>query len=260
MKHPDIYIATFAEGAIETAKECGFGLELDHPCISSNCDEEQQAATIQAMQEDLVAAGITDGHFLVHGPFTELSPCSMDSKAVDLMWERTRQTLAICRALSAPKLIMHSGYFPPMYQPVWHSKCSVDFWKALAPEIPDGLTICVENVFEETPEAFCQWIQQVDDPRIQVCLDVGHIQAMADTDWPAVRWIETFGSLTKHLHLHNNRGGRKDTHDNVQDGNLDMKALLDTARKHCPDATWTIESRNAQPSAQWLTEYTKENL
>lgn len=266
MEKDKIYIATFSEGAKEAAERYGFGLELDHLCISENLNEENREKITEEMTK--AAAGRSA---IVHGPFTELIPCAIDERARELAMKRHMESIEICRELGVRKLVLHSGWIPSMYFPSWQVERSVEYWKKLvdkagapvanaakacaatlgAGAAPDeALTICVENVFEPEPDTLIEIIDGVKDPRLKICLDAGHANAVKTTG-TVEEWIEKMGERIGHFHLHNNDGG-SDRHGELTDGALDMERILRLAEKCCPDATYTIESRKCKKSAAWM--------
>lgn len=251
-----IYIATFSDGAIEAAAKYGFGLEINHTCVSDNMNEECRQDTVEWIKRDLKAAKAENGKYLIHGPFTELSPSSIDSRAVQLTWDRLMDSVEFCKIFNSKKLVVHTGFFPFLYYPVWHKEKSIEFWSKFSDAVPKDLTVCIENVFEEDPIIFREIIDEVGKENIRVCLDVGHVNAMASTDWPAERWIEYLGERISHFHLHNNVGGKKDLHGHVYEGSMDMNKILDSIMTYCgDDVTLTIESQKAMESAKWLSEW-----
>ena len=54
-----------------------------------------------------------------------------------------------------------------------------------------------------------------------------------------------------HFHIHNNTGGW-DTHNALDDGEIEMLPLLEKSLELCPDATFSVESVALERSAQWL--------
>lgn len=266
MEKDKIYIATFSEGAKEAAERYGFGLELDHLCISENLNEENREKITEEMTK--AAAG---RRIIVHGPFTELIPCAIDERARELAMKRHMESIEICRELGVRKLILHSGWIPSMYFPSWQVERSVEYWKELVTKASapvanpakagaatlgagadpgEALTICVENVFEPEPDTLIEIIDGAGDPRLKICLDVGHANAVKTTG-TVEEWIEKMGERIGHFHLHNNDGG-SDSHGELTDGAMDMERILRLAEKRCPDATYTIESRKCEKSAAWL--------
>ena len=245
MEKDKIYIATFSEGAKEAAERYGFGLELDHLCISENLNEENREKITEEMTK--AAAGRSA---IVHGPFTELIPCAIDERARELAMKRHMESIEICRELGVRKLILHSGWIPSMYFPSWQVERSVEYWKELVTKAGKDFTICVENVFEAEPDTLMEIIDGAGDPRLKICLDVGHANAVKTTGI-VEEWIEKMGERIGHFHLHNNDGG-SDSHGELTDGALDMERILRLAEKRCPYATYTIESRKCEKSAAWL--------
>ena len=239
MEKDKIYIATFSEGAKEAAERYGFGLELDHLCISENLNEENREKITEEMTK--AAAG---RRIIVHGPFTELIPCAIDERARELAMKRHMESVEICRELGVRKLILHSGWIPSMYFPSWQVEKSVEYWKELVVKAGKDFTICVENVFEAEPDTLIEIIDGAGDPRLKICLDVGHANAVKTTG-TVEEWIEKMGERIGHFHLHNNDGG-SDSHGELTDGALDMEKILRLAEKRCPDATYTIESRKGE--------------
>lgn len=254
-----IHIATFSENAEETAKRYGYGLELDHLCISENLDEENLKNTLDQMKSSMEAAGIeSPERLIIHGPFTELMPCAIDRRARELARERHLQSVEVCRKLRVKKLILHSGWIPSMYFPSWQVEKSVEYWKSLAECLAEDFVLCIENVFEPEPDTLIDIIDGVNDPRIRICLDMGHANA-AKSAGTAEDWIERMGSRIGHFHIHNNDGTR-DSHQELDRGEMDMKRLLTLAEKVSPEATFTIESRKCEASARWLEAYMEDRI
>lgn len=245
-----IFIATFSENSRVQAQRYGFGLELNHLCISENLNEENRRNTIEEMAE--AQAGRCS---VVHGPFTELIPCAIDERARDLAMSRHLESVDICKRLGVNRLVLHSGWIPSMYFPSWQVDKSVRYWKELADKagIDEDFTICIENVFEPGPDTLIEIIDRVQDPRIWICLDVGHANAVT-TDGRVEEWIEKMGERIAHFHLHNN-DGTGDSHGELTEGNMDMERILKLAERHSPAATYTIESRKCEKSASWISEY-----
>ena len=250
-----IFIATFSRDAEKTAKEYGLGIELNDLCISSNLDEEKFDLVLERMKRHIRDAGQEGGKVIMHGPFTELSPASIDHLAVEMMLKRYRQTLVFCEKLDIKDLVLHDGYIPLIYHRDWHKKKSIAFWKSFAAELPDGLTVYVENVFDDEPVLLTEIIEETEMDNIRICLDVGHANAMRGTGPEVTEWIRTMAPYLGHFHLHNN-DGTGDLHDHVDKGTMDMRRVLDAICEFCsPDVTLTIESRESEPSARFLLEY-----
>ena len=125
------------------------------------------------------------------------------------------------------------------------------FWKEFVQEIPTDTVFCLENVFEEEPAMLTQIIRQVNDPRIRMCLDVGHVNAYSKV--PVMEWMDSCADIVSHFHIHNN-DTRRDAHGQLMDGTIPMKELLAVIDGKCPDATLTLELMDTEPSVRWILE------
>lgn len=134
--------------------------------------------------------------------------------------------------------------------PVWYVEQSILFWKAFLEEDP-GVQIVLENVLEEDPQWLLDIVKGVDDPRLKLCLDIGHANAFSGVS--VMDWLESWASYISHFHIHNNDGSQ-DQHNALTDGTIEIEKLLNRAQVLCPDATYTLELMKDAPSALWLKE------
>ena len=239
------FISTIAPDAAEAARKHGLGLEIAEYCTAWNMDE-QLPETDAAVRQKLEGVGKR----VLHGPFNELFPCAIDPKARALAAERYRQAIALAVGYGAEKVIIHGGYNPRIYYPIWYVEQSIGFWKAFLADAPN-VTIVLENVLEETPEMLLDIVRGVDHPQLKLCLDVGHVNAYSEI--PVMDWLTRWAPYLSHFHIHNNDGSR-DSHCPLDQGTIPMKELLNKAMALCPDATFTLDVMEAQPSVKWLEE------
>jgi sugar phosphate isomerase/epimerase len=113
------------------------------------------------------------------------------------------------------------------------------------------MEICLENVFEETIDMFLDIVRSINDNRLRICIDIGHVNAYSEIS--VDKWISECAEYIGHFHLHNNTG-EVDAHKPLGDGNLPMKDLLALIDDVCEGATCTIESLDAEESVKWLKE------
>lgn len=245
MKKENIYLSTIAADAAKVAAEYGFGLEIAEYCTAWNMDE-RFAETDPVVREKL--AGIKNR--VLHAPFNELFPCAIDKKARALAAERYRQAIDIAKSYGATKVIIHGGYNPRIYYPEWYVEQSVLFWKEFLQEDP-GVMIVTENVLEDDPQLLLDIVKGVDDPRLKLCLDIGHVNAYSKV--PVMDWLVAWVPYLSHFHIHNNDGSF-DSHNALNHGNIPVKDLLLHAECMCPDATLTLELLQDDPSVRWLKE------
>lgn len=245
MKREQIYLSTVAPDAQLCARECGFGLEIAEYCTAWNMDEKLTQVDPEVKKK---LEGISS--CLLHGPYNELFPCAIDKKARALAASRYRQAIDLAKGYGSKKVIIHGGYNPWIYYPVWYVGESVVFWKEFLKEDP-GVEIVLENVLETEPELILDIVKGVNDPRFRMCLDVGHVNAYSQI--PLLQWLETCAPWISHFHIHNN-DGHVDLHQGLCDGTIPMKELLRKIDELCPEATITLETVEAGPSATWLME------
>jgi len=245
VRREKIYISTISTDAVRVAQAYGLGLEIAEYCTAWNMDE-QFSNTDAEVREKL--AGI--GNCVLHAPFNELFPCAIDKKARALAAERYRQAIDLAKDYGATKVIIHGGYNPWIYYPVWYVEQSVLFWKDFLKEDP-GVEIVLENVLEDDPQWLLDIVKGVDDPRLRLCMDIGHVNAYSAL--PVMDWLETWAPYISHFHIHNNDGSR-DQHNALTDGTIPIKEFLLRAEKLCPDATYTLELMKDAPSVQWLAD------
>ena len=243
MKREQIYLSTVDPRAGELARELGLGVEIAEYCTAWNMDREYPQT-----DERLRGALAGNPRRILHGPFNELFPCAIDPEARDLAARRYRQAIALARDYGADKVVIHAGFNPWLYYPVWFREQSAVFWREFLAEDP-GVEIVLENVLEQEPEWMTEILRAVDSPRLRLCLDVGHVNAYSPVD--AAQWLRRCAPWISHFHLHNNNGTR-DAHDPLFRGSIPMEELLTLAGELCPEATFTLELPDAENSAREL--------
>ena len=243
MKQERIYLSTIASDAVCTAGEYGIGLEIAEYCTAWNMDEKFFEVHSKVLEK---VDGIPNR--VVHAPFNELFPCAIDPKARELAAYRYRQTIVLAKQYGATKVIIHGGYNPWIYYPVWYVEQSILFWQDFLKEEP-GVEIVLENVLETDPVWLLDIVKGVNDPRLRLCLDVGHVNAYSKI--PVIDWLKAWAPYLSHFHIHNNDGSW-DTHSALNCGSIQMREFLKQAAECCPDATFTLEVMEAEPSVRWL--------
>ena len=245
MRRENIYLSTIADDASKIARKYGLGIEIAEYCTAWNMDDEFTAtdASVQVKLDGIERK-------VLHAPFNELFPCAIDKKARVLAADRYRQAIELAKRYGSPKVIIHGGYNPWIYYPVWYVEQSIRFWKEFLKEDP-GVEIVLENVLETEPQWLLDIAKGVDDPRLKLCLDIGHVNAYSKI--PLMDWLESWTPYLSHFHVHNNDGSR-DQHNALNDGNIPMKEFLLRAEELCPNATFTFELMKDEPSMKWLAE------
>ena len=247
-----LYVATFQNRAIEVAKEYGLGIEYNHTCISESLDPIHRDKLLAAMKKDFDEVGYESA--VMHGPFTEIIPAGIDHRARAAGRSRLEEAFEVCQALGVKSMVVHNGWIPFMYFKEWQSEKGAEFWEAFMKDKPSDFTIHIENVLEDEPYMMRDMMKNISDPRIKICLDVGHANATTPKDIPVETWIEVLGPYIGHFHLHNN-DGTGDSHGDFENGSMNMKSIFEAIEKHCSsNVTFTIEARDCGSCAKWLKE------
>lgn len=245
MNKKNVYISTTAPDASQLAVQYGLGIEIAEYCTAWNMDDEFTStdAAVRIKLEGIERK-------VLHAPFNELFPCAIDRKARALATERYRQAIDLAKAYEATKVVVHGGYNPWIYYPVWYTEQSIIFWKEFLREDP-GMEIVLENVLETDPQWLLDIVKGVGNPRLKLCLDIGHVNAYSKI--PLNDWLENWAPHISHFHIHNNDTSW-DTHSPLTEGTIPMKDLLEKAYLLCPDATFTLELMEAEASVKWMAD------
>lgn len=239
------YAATVGKDARHIITKYKTGIEIDNYCISEMLDNKHELFKVRQIMK------ITDRHIL-HGPFTELHPASIDPKARKFAYDRLQQAYDVCSALEINHMVVHSGYLPFVYFKSWQTERSVEFWQEFMADKPAWFNIYIENVLEDEPYMMRDMMDRISDDRIHICIDIGHANVAGNTD--ITEWIKVLGSYTGHIHLHNNNG-KADEHNSFDKGTLDIARVLECIDTYCrDDVTVTVEAYDLEASFKWLYE------
>ena len=240
-----LYLSGMDGQAAALARRWGAGYEITAFCYAPMLDTPETARQVRRDMEGV-------DRFWFHAPFAELTPCAIDPLVRQVAEKRLLQAAGQAADLGVTRMVCHGGFIPHVYYPEWYVEQSVLFWRALLDRLPENMTVALENVMEPSPETLVQIASGVDDPRLGLCLDVGHANTSVSRT-PPMEWIGPMAPWLKHVHLHNNRGDW-DLHDPLGQGDIPMAQVLDTLLDVCPAATYTIENQDCAPSLTWLAE------
>ena len=246
MNKKSICVSTIDPNAHLVAEKYNLNLEIAEFCTAWNLEEHFPETDAQVREKRKGLAAL-----VLHGPFNELFPCAIDPRAKELARLRYRQALEMASRYGADRVVLHGGFVPRVYHDVWFVEQSVSFWKEFLPEVPETVTICLENVLENRPELLLDIVRQVEDPRLGLCLDVGHANVYSTIS--VMQWLERCAPYLRHFHIHNNTE-EADTHQGLPEGTIPMKELLERMEALCPRATCTLELPESEPSVVWLLE------
>lgn len=236
------YISEMDRQASCLARKWGMGIETIDFCRPENMENDGVVGAKQRQLREFK-------HVSMHAPYYEIFPSAIDPMIRDVAMHRMRQTAVTCIKLGVRRMVVHSGFAPQIYYPQWFVPKSIAFWKEFMQHLPQDFELMLENVLDTRPEYILEVCDGVDDPRLRICLDVGHANAYSDI--PAEEWIRMLGHRIGHVHLHNNNGDR-DEHNTLDNGTMNISALLHLLDECAPEAAICIECMQAEPSLEFL--------
>jgi sugar phosphate isomerase/epimerase len=195
---------------------------------------------VSSVREELGQSSVS-----IHAPFMDLSPGAVDSKVRAATLERFTHVLDISEVLKPRAIVFHSGYEKWKYAlnvDIWLEK-SLMTWRPLNERAAGmGVTIAVENIFEDEPSNLKLLMEGMESKNFGVCFDTGHFNIFSRV--PLEEWIETLNPYIVELHLHDN-DRKSDQHRAMGEGIFDFRKLfrllknrdcIRTIEAHTPDA------------------------
>jgi sugar phosphate isomerase/epimerase len=196
-------------------------------------------AEVRLLGEALKKAGLSH---TMHAPFMDLAPGGVDSKIRAATRERLEHILQLA-TLIKPKVVV----FHPEYDQRRHGEAfdiwfqgSLEMWTPLVKEAAQqGLTLALENVFEERPETLKKLLEKINSPYLGFCFDTGHSLLFGGKrGWE--KWIAVLGMRLVEVHLHDNKG-HEDQHLPPGDGQFDFIGLFSLLRARRLSPIYTLE-------------------
>lgn len=257
----NLYLSTIDENAEKLSKECELGLELCQFTTTTNLDGKYFSYWF----ESAFKCKLENSKSVFHAPFNEIYPSSIDPDMRKVAMDKLNRAFEICyNYLGVKKFVVHSGYVKNVYFKEWFVEKSVEFWKEFMLSKPRDFILCIENVFDETPDYLVEIINGICDERVGVCLDIGHAN-VANKDnvmrfCSVEDWVDKLGNRLYHVHMHNNFGVN-DEHAELSDGNIDICKVLnklieisiEKKKNGKNPITFTLETRNTEKSLEYLS-------
>lgn len=189
-----------------------------------------------------------------HGAFVDTVHYSPDREVMRTARMRYLQSMDLAESLGARYVLFHSQYNPLIrlrtYPEIYHGQ-SLLFWPDMIDEAARrGLTIYVENMFDDSPGPLRRLADAVDSPCLKLCLDVSHCALHSNLD--VEDWIAAFGPHLRHVHLND----CKDTYDDhlgLGQGVLDLPRIIRTLKQTRLPLTYALETNeHTRVSLQYL--------
>jgi len=250
------------DASLEYAKEHSYNVEVATfvmpSFINPNCHEifkahhVSQLDTYYPSTRELVEKlhGFK-GAISVHGACIDLLIHSEDPKVNEFNAQRIFQGVETARELKAKHIVFHGNFKPVSFHD--HSKLnwierSTIFWSELLEKYPSTVVV-LENTLDRTPEMLRTLLDEVNSPRLGVCLDVGHMNLSSKV--PVEEWIAVLGKDIRSIHVHDNKGDF-DSHSAIGKGTINWQEFSGLIAKYQIDPDIVFEVRTVEETIQSL--------
>lgn len=161
----------------------------------------------------------------LHGAFIDIIPHSPDVQVAQVAEGRLRSSLEVASLLGCSHVVFHTGINTLIGHPRYFERVAAvqaKVWQKLLDEF-QGLTICLENMWEADPGILKSVLEKTDHPRLKVCFDCGHANVFSDHS--LVSWFEELGDEVVYMHWNDNHGDR-DSELAVGEGRINWLELV----------------------------------
>ncbi len=152
-----------------------------------------------------------------------------------------RRCIQVFSEVGAKWMNVHPDRNTPFHDRAFYVRRNLDTLRELLPYAQErGVGLMIENLPGEFNSAAQMGELLNALPELGLHLDFGH----ANLDVPyntAPEMLKAFGSRLRHVHLHDNRGGRDDLHLPLGAGNVDVEAVIRELKRCHYDGTITLE-------------------
>jgi len=179
----------------------------------------------------------------LHGPFMDLSPGGIDQRIKAVTMDRFLKTIGLAIFFKPKAIVFHPGYERLKFDgnvKLW-LESSLQTWRPLVKEAEElGLTLAIENVFEESPDPLKSLLEEIDSTHFRFCFDTGHYHAFTLTKTPLSNWFEALGRHMVEVHLHDNHR-EMDEHLPIGEGNFDFDQFFKLLSQYGLNPIYTLE-------------------
>jgi sugar phosphate isomerase/epimerase len=177
----------------------------------------------------------------LHGPFMDLSPGGVDKRIKEVTFDRLLKTIELSHFFKPKMIVFHPGYERWKFDgdvKLW-LESSLQTWGPLVKEAEErGLTLAIENVFEESPDSIKNLLDEIHSPHFRFCFDTGHHHVFSKTALPL--WIDALREFLSEVHLHDNHK-EMDEHLPVGEGGFDFNQFFSLLSRYKLSPLYTIE-------------------
>lgn len=174
----------------------------------------------------------------LHGNFMDNNPASSDPQVAELSVKKLEESCQLAVELHIPRVVFHSGAFPflrGIYLEKW-AETAAGVFDRLAEKY--DLEILIENSQDVDPQPLAELMARTKDPRVGVCLDIGHANYSRE---PLEEWFYKLESHIRYIHLSDNMG-MFDDHMILGTGTVNWEAADRLAKGLKGDIPVTLET------------------
>ena len=180
----------------------------------------------------------------LHAPFSGFNPGSSKKRTRKASLKLADQSLSLAEKLHARRIVFHPGLTYGNDREVldiW-LKNNLTFWpEFLARAAEIDCTICIENIYETTPDIFIDLLTAINSPQMGHVLDIGHWNMFGTGK--LIDWLNATAPYLKHLHLHDNHG-EQDEHLPIGQGYVPFSTLFAWLKTTKASPTITLENHS----------------
>lgn len=219
--------------------ELGSGIELgSYGLIGIRSEQEWK----NRLNKHQIIVSKFRGTIALHGPFIGIEYAHIDHLIRNAIERRLDMIFNAALYLNASRVVLHSGFTSEIevlkLQEDW-LKRNCEFWKTEILRWADAkINIVLENEIEKSPDLLIKLVDEVNNPFLGLCLDIGHLHLFSTFGTPV--WVKAMGNRLHHVHVHDN-DREADRHWPIGKGTIDFDSFFDVLEQYAPQTTISLE-------------------
>jgi sugar phosphate isomerase/epimerase len=195
---------------------------------------------------------------VVHAPFSDLNPASMNEKVRKLTIESIEEAIKGASELHAKVVTVHPGYIPPLWSDYVNTIVDNNYMTLNAiVEIAEAYNVMLgfENmpnyhgILGITPDSMREVIKDIDSKYLGVTFDMGHANTACGAPHTYIKELNSIGKGIVHVHCHDNNE-KDDEHLLVGEGNIDFTKVIDGLKEINYRGYLSFESKSLRDAIQ----------
>lgn len=230
MNHPDRDVLEEIQWMAAMGLEF-LDLTLEPPCAAT-WRVDPIAIRDELQRNNMAVVGHTAYYLPIASPFESLRKAAVDE---------LRHCMKMFGAVGAKWMNIHPDRYAPMHPRSFYIKRDILSLRELLDDAQEvGVGLMIENLPHDfnTAEQLGEILDAV--PEVGLHLDYGHANLEVD-EMSAPSILERFGERLRHVHMHDNKGGREDLHLPIGAGNINYRHQVHCLKECGYNGTITLE-------------------